>query len=351
MSEAVSYEALLYILGCIVALCGTAAVAALRSQPRSASGKIAAKWRFPGRVIFDSNREGRFAIYATELAAGANSQLSAAAKCVKLISSDRHDMFPDPSPDGSAIVFARTESPDRNARSEVWIAAADGSNQRKLADDATFPTFSADGTTVFFERGRKSVFAFDLSTSAEHQIFPVRSGTGEDDDFAKGLYQIAKPRVSADGRYVFFTSDKNGRWNAFYADLQTGVARHIHKGCEPAPYSRAGKVAWVAKRNYFSRSGIKQLDLNSQSIVDLPADPSAQGHEYFPSVANNDQLLLYSASSNRNPAHDSSNYQVFLRDLSSGATLRVTHDNFTNRWPKLLPPLAAAPRAANDSES
>ena len=50
----------------------------------------------PGRILFDSNRSGNFGIYSISLD-GQDLQ--------KVSNTPKHEIFPDPSPDGRFVVF------------------------------------------------------------------------------------------------------------------------------------------------------------------------------------------------------------------------------------------------------
>ena len=58
---------------------------------------------------------------------------------------------------------------------------------------------------------------------------------------------MVKPRVSPDKKFVAFTSDRNDRWNAWLAALDSQESEHIAEGCEPAWLNNENLV-WVSKR-------------------------------------------------------------------------------------------------------
>lgn len=275
---------------------------------------------FSGAVLFDSNRSGTFGIYVQELGADAPKPL---------VDTELHEMYPDASPDGRLIVYARTNSLEREGPGEVWIANADGTNQRKLADRATFPTFSGDGTKVYFERDRRLVMAVPVEGGEAVEVFPAAH-----QDWKK--YQVIKPRVSPDGSTVYFTTDRGGRWNAYFAEIVSGVSGHVGRGCEPTPFNSGQRAAWITKTHVLSKSGVGIFDKVSQSREKLHDLGPPLGHEYFPTLAQDDTFLLYAACPDGQHDHLKANYQVFIRDLRSNTTVRVNHDTFTNRWPKLL---------------
>ena len=69
--------------------------------------------RLPASILFDSNFSGTFGIYTIK---------RGAERPEKIVDTELHEMFPDPSPDGKYIVFAKSKSLVRFAPSEVWRA-------------------------------------------------------------------------------------------------------------------------------------------------------------------------------------------------------------------------------------
>jgi len=275
----------------------------------------------PGDVVFDSNRGGTFGIHL----------LSSVKGTIRSVyDTEMTEIYPDPSPEGDWIVFARAKSPHRLAPSEIWVCRRDGSGARKIADNGTFPTFHGGGRTVYFERERRKVMAVQLDGSDEREVFPR-----DRDEFER--YRIVKPRVSRDGRWVAFISDRKGAWNTWIADLETGESRHVARGCEPAWFPGGEKIAWIREQDVRQGSGIFAWDMKTGTTEEMQDADLPWGHEYFPTVSADGRHLLWGACPEGQHSHETSRYQLFVKDLTNGTVTRLTDDLANNRWPKLLP--------------
>jgi len=273
-----------------------------------------------GRILFDSNRGGNFGIFSME-ADGSDVRV--------VIDSKAADIYPDPSPDGKWVVFARATSAHRLAPSEIWICRRDGKRAGKIAEDGTFPTFSSDGRTVYFERERKRVMAVGADGKNEREIFPRN-------DKAFSRHRIVKPRVSRDGLRLAFISDRGGGWNVWCVELRTGKSFHVGKGCEPAWYPDSRHVAWVTGGRSRQGAGLSRYDCRTGERIVVHDDGPPFGHEYFPTVSPGGSVILWGACPEGQHSHEDSNYQIFLKDLRNGVVVRVTYDRHNNRWPKIV---------------
>lgn len=291
-------------------------IAAGKSERKAARAFLAS---IPGRVVFDSNRSGSFGIYV----------LTRQGATRKLVDTEAHEMFPDPHPLGTHIVYGRSDFVVRTAPSDIWIIEADGSNPRLLVKNGQFPTFSSEGNTVYFERQRKSLHVINIDGSGERLVFPAKKSPFK-------RYAVVKPRVSPDGKWVAFTSDRKGRWNAWIANLESGRGKHIRHGCEPTWFGDSRTLGWIKKTGSKSGSGIVAFDRESGEISSLHDAGKPFGHEYFPSIVLNDSYLLHAACPPDQHSHETDNYQLFARDLKGKDLFRLTFDGYTNRWPKLL---------------
>ncbi len=116
-----------------------------------------------------------------------------------IIRSTRADHSEQFSPDGSQIVFVS----DRTGNDEIWIADADGKNQRQLTDSETAagsPRFSPDGKSI----------VCDVQIAGKGNVFIVSVNGGTPRRLTEPDSNNFLPAWSADGKEIFFVSDRGG---------------------------------------------------------------------------------------------------------------------------------------------
>jgi len=85
-----------------------------------------------------------------------------------------------------------------------------------------------------------------------------------------------QPTWSPDGRYIMFTSDRDGDWELYMLDLETQAITRItnSRGPDFDPYwCRGGKVAFVSDRDGQKGTDIYILDIATLGITRLTYDP------------------------------------------------------------------------------
>jgi len=108
----------------------------------------------------------------------------------------------DVSPDGKHMVFAvvRYNLEAGESRSELWMAATDGTNLRRI----TSGSFN-DSSPVFSPDGKRIVFVSDRN-GAESQLFVLPVEGGDPRKLTDFSLELSAPRFSPDGRWIAVTA-------------------------------------------------------------------------------------------------------------------------------------------------
>ncbi len=169
--------------------------------------------------------------------------LSAAGKTVqgmrKLLQSSPGDYAPQPSPDGSEIVFESA----RSGKIEIWKCNADGSDPQKLTSlegNAGTPRWSPDGKWI----------AFDYSPAGLSQIFVIDRDGRNLHSVTPGSYENVVPSWSSDGKAIYFASNRTGLYETWRRDLASAREVEItHHGGFAGFESYDGKTLYFSKFN------------------------------------------------------------------------------------------------------
>jgi Tol biopolymer transport system component/predicted Ser/Thr protein kinase len=156
----------------------------------------------------------------------------------RLISSTRHELGPQYSPDGNRIVF----NSSRTGPLEVWICDQEGANAYQLTNfngPATgSPRWSPDGKHIAFD-SRPGGNA-DVYTIASEGGNPARLTTEPSDDIV--------PNWSGDGQWIYFASNRTGTFQVWKMPRGGGDAVQVtNEGGFHAAESPDGKYLYFTK--------------------------------------------------------------------------------------------------------
>ncbi len=139
--------------------------------------------------VFSSSKDGKSNIHVGDVSS---------MKGWKLISSPWIDVSPSVSPDGNYILFVS----NRSGSPQIYISDKEGNGIRRLTFEGSYNT-----SPVWSPKGDRIVFVRMLG--AKNQILMMKpDGTGLSQLTDKGNNE--EPSFSPDGRYIAFTSDRDG---------------------------------------------------------------------------------------------------------------------------------------------
>lgn len=226
-----------------------------------------------------------------------------------------------------------------------------GSYDTSLSADGRYVAFSSSASNLVYgdTNNAADIFVRDMVTGEVTRVSTDSSGNQGDP------FHSWHPALSADGRYVAFSSsastlvpdDTNSASDIFVKDRQTGITTRVStdsSGNQANDYCYYTSISddgrFVAFRSFATNlvpddtNGAWDIfvkDTHTGVTVRASTDSSwAQGNglsSYYPSLTADGGLVAFSSSaSNLVPDDNNGAEDVFIKDLTTGATTRVSTD-------------------------
>lgn len=149
-------------------------------------------------------------------------------KVTQITSGDFDDTAPVWSPDGRSIAFVsnRSDHPDRNFNDDIWVVAADNTNEGKnLVRITTNP--GTDGAPAWSPDGKWIAFTSQLDPKlfeyATFQLGIAPATGGQEKVLTLPLDRnVSSPRFSPDGKSIDFIADDDGTQNLLSVPVTGG---------------------------------------------------------------------------------------------------------------------------------
>jgi Tol biopolymer transport system component len=240
-----------------------------------------------GTIVFQSNRDGDWEIYAMN---------ADGSQFVQLTQNVAVDKLPVWSPDGREIAFTS----NRDGNFEVYVMQADGSQPCNIThhpalDEA--PAWSPDGKQIVFHsdrHGKLDIYAMQKNGDRVRQI-------------TKAPGRNALPAWSPQGDWFAYTSNRELGWHIYlrqFDDAQT--ERRITTGCRPAWSPDGQALAHVSDRGN-RNDDLRFVMLDGENARFLTTDP--QTSESEPAWSPDGRYIVY-AKSRKGPLNRSNIYVV-----------------------------------------
>ena len=274
-----------------------------------------------GFVVWSSNRSGNHEIYAMSLP-----DLE-----IKPLTHNPHvDYYPRISPDGSKVVFARSQIPWVSQRDnehwDVYVLDLVSGAETLLARDANAPMWFDAGSVIFQRRDSRVV---------KKNI----DGSGEQVLFESGPKQIPKdvrletPDIDAKSGAMVVTFRGAVRMTALVS--ADGNIRKVAGGCQ-INWSPDKSFLYYVDHGGRMKNQFYKIDLQTLSQtkwLDLPGEYS---HEYFPRLSQDERWLVFGASA-KGHEHDTADYEIFLWKVGTSpeGAVRLTYHTGNDCWPDI----------------
>jgi eukaryotic-like serine/threonine-protein kinase len=174
-------------------------------------------------IAFSSARDGRQRVWLKQVADGSEVALTAGG-----------DDLPRFSPDSSVLLYIHAEPGERG---ELWRVPVVGGEPRKLIDDVASADFSPDGTKIAFTRNATGLARTDL--------WLANADGSNARELAQTDIGAAHPRWSPDGRQLAVVTPRGGRvmQSVILFDSATGKGRTL---ATPPKAGEISSVVWMA---------------------------------------------------------------------------------------------------------
>jgi Tol biopolymer transport system component/DNA-binding winged helix-turn-helix (wHTH) protein len=198
------------------------------------------------------------------------------------------------SPDGKKIVFAS----ERTGNYEIWIADADGKNQRQLTNtknSSGSPRFSPDGKFI----------AYDSQKAGSSDIYVVSTDGGESIRLTENSNNNFLPSWKSDGSQIFFISNRSGSEQIWKISATGGEATQITKNGGFEMYVVNDSIIYSKGSN---KAGLWSIGINGENENPIP-ELSEVG--IWRSWFANNKGIYFTANNNQPP------YQIKFFDFKT----------------------------------
>jgi uncharacterized membrane protein YbhN (UPF0104 family) len=274
-----------------------------------------------GVVVWSSNRGGNHDIYRMDLPSGTMTQLT------------RHphtEYYPRISPDGSRIVFSRSQIPWVSQRNkipwDVYMMDLNSGMETLIATNANVPVWLSD-TEIIYQFNAAEIIRHNVETG--EQVSLLHPGMGD----ISGKFSIDTPSYNPDTGQMGVSIRPVRQTSALIE--RDGKIRPFGNGCQ---VNWSPDRSWIYYVDHLPGKDNAFFKVNPQTFEKTTwfNNPGPYNHEYFPRLADNERFLIFGAAAEGHE-HDTADYEIFLWRVGSKMddTIRLTWHTGNDCWPDI----------------
>jgi Tol biopolymer transport system component/uncharacterized membrane protein YbhN (UPF0104 family) len=277
-----------------------------------------------GFVVWSSNRFGNHDLVMLTLPE---------LELTRLTTDPHTEYFPRISPDGTKVVFCRSQEPWVSQRNKfawnTWLLDLATGTTQLLAKDANTPTWSTDGEKVYFVRQANQFVEYTLANQKEVVVFE----TGKNQHLNSTI-ELETPAWS-ETRQGLAVTLRGGARGTFIMNKDKSI-KQVGKGCQ-LNWSPDSSFLYFVDHTKGGGNAFFKVDPESLERKLWFDAPGAFSHEYFPKVSNTGNMLVFGASTGGHE-HDRADYEIFLWPIGTpmGNTARLSFHTGNDNWPAIF---------------
>lgn len=275
-----------------------------------------------GFVVWSSNRYGTHDILRMTLP---NRRIT------RLTSHPHVDYFARISPDGTRVVFSRSQVPWVSQRNphpwDVYLYDLRTGEERRVATNGNTPTWAQNGEAVCFQRDGGAVVLHRLADGHERVLFEAGASPVPD-----GIV-LQTPSLRPGGLDLAVTY--RGRRRGTFVLREDGGVQAVAGGCQLVWTPDGDSLLYVERHG--RQNTVYQFDPVRNASTPWLQLPGAYSHVYFPQVANTGDFIVLGASAGGHE-HDQADYEIFLWKIGTAPedAVRLTFHTGNDCWPDLF---------------
>lgn len=324
-------------------LMSTATVPAQTPAPAETDDPLRAELAsYPHRVVFETKRDGNWELYLMKADGSGMKNLTN--------TPDVHEINPKASPDGRLIAFAADLMEEGRKVRDLYYMKADGSDRKKIADDARDPCWSPDGKRIAYlpaEYGRHTT-----STWATRGLRIYDLETGKTTDHPNGdiehLYTLA---WSPDAKYFIATVHGGMGYRQAIVAIEAD-GRRVHdlrlRGCRPDVSADGKRIAWgdgdfaIGVAELYAEDGALKTREARRVIYNRWKRGKPRKQTYHADWSPDGRYMLFSfgpkvrrrrfwGAMPQNPGEDAPGWDLCVADVKTGKWVQITNDGKSNK--------------------
>jgi dipeptidyl aminopeptidase/acylaminoacyl peptidase len=265
-------------------------------------------------------------------------------------SPDNVDWFSRISPDGNKIIFVRSKMGWVNEMDaeifdkwDLWMINTDGSEEKKIIENACWGTWRPSGDSIVYARGPK-VFIKALSSDPETMIFDA------EEVFGKKKVYAQQPEMSPDGKFLAITVRGTKRETGVY-NREAKTWNSTGPGCEMSWYSDSRQLLRMNEGHGNGGTEVLKFSINDKGeplirFAGLTVPKEAmfmdlegrRSHEYFPCIDQQKGEWMVWCATQYGHEHDMVDYEVYVWNTKTDKKkdpVRLTFHSGNDRWPDI----------------